>query len=173
MQIPIPTSLLNINPLFSDITSGAGIFYKHNEMDYVDFTNERLLPHKLSDYAPGLAAADVNGDGLDDFFIGGTGDYSGRFFLQQTNGKFEMKPLQFATTGNIRKPENMGLLLFDADNDGDADLYCVSGSNESPPQTKNYQDQFFVNDGNGNFAIDTAALPINYESKSCIKGNRY
>jgi hypothetical protein len=162
-------SLISIDPLFSNITSGAGIFYRHNEMDYVDFSNERLLPHKLSDYTPGLAAADVNGDGLDDFFIGGTGDYPGEFFLQQTNGKFEMKPLQFTATGNIRKPENMGLLLFDADTDGDADLYCVSGSNESPAQTKNYQDQFFVNDGDGNFAIDTAALPINYESKSCIK----
>ncbi len=163
------TSSTGINPLFSNITSAAGIFYKHNEMDYVDFSNERLLPHKLSDYAPGLAAADVNGDGLDDFFIGGTGDYPGEFFLQQANGKFEMKPLQFTAMGNIRKPENMSLLLFDADNDGDEDLYCVSGSNESPAQTKNYQDQFFVNDGKGNFTIDTAALPINYESKSCIK----
>lgn len=155
--------------LFTNITWPAGIFYTHNEMDYVDFNNEKLLPHKLSDYGPGLAVSDVNGDGIDDFFIGGTGDYSGKFFLQQPDGKFLMKPLNFSASGNIRKPENMGLLLFDADNDGDKDLYCVSGSNESPAQTKNYQDQFFVNDGKGNFTIDTAALPKNYTSKSCIK----
>lgn len=157
------------NALFSNITANANIFYRHNEMDYVDFSNERLLPHKLSDYGPGLAASDINGDGLDDFFLGGTGDYSGKFFLQQPDGKFIMQELNFNVTGNIRKPENMGLLLFDADNDGDEDLYCVSGSNESPAQTKNYQDQFFINDGKGNFTIDTAALPVNYTSKSCIK----
>ncbi|MEP6684693.1 MAG: VCBS repeat-containing protein, partial [Parafilimonas sp.] len=163
------SSTFNNNALFSNITNNAKIFYKHNEMDYVDFANERLLPHKLSDYGPGLAVADVNGDGLDDFFIGGTGDYTGKFFLQQGDGKFQMKNLSFISNDNIRRPENMGLLLFDADNDGDNDLYCVSGSNESPAQTKNYQDQFFVNDGKGNFTIDTSALPINLTSKSCIK----
>ena len=80
-----------------------------------------------------------------------------------------MKPFDFNSTGDIRKPENMGVLFFDADNDGDPDLYCVSGSNESPAQTKNYEDQIFANDGKGNFTIDTAALPENYTSKSCIK----
>jgi len=155
--------------LFSNTTNMAKVFYTHNEVDYVDFANERLLPHKLSDYGPGLAVADINNDGLDDFFIGGTGDYRGKFFIQQPDGKFQMKELNYAYNGNIRRPENMGLLFFDADNDGDDDLYCVSGSNESPAQTKNYEDQFYVNDGKGNFAIDTSALPTNYTSKSCIK----
>lgn len=155
--------------LFTNITNNAGISFRHYELDYDDFKNEKLLPHKLSDYGPGLAVADVNNDDLDDFFVGGTGDYSGKFFLQQHDGKFVMKQLDFVAAGNIRRPENMGLLFFDADNDGDDDLYCVSGSNEWPAETKNYEDQFFVNDGKGNFTIDTSVLPENYTSKSCIK----
>ncbi len=155
--------------LFTNITVDAKINYTHHEMDFVDFSNERLLPHKLSQYGPGLAVADVDRNGLDDIFIGGTGDYNGTFFLQQPDGTFKTKQLDFIASGNIRKPENMGLLLFDADNDGDDDLYCASGSNESLAQTRNYQDQLFVNDGKGNFKIDTAALPLNFTSKSCVK----
>ncbi len=157
------------NALFTNITANAKINYTHHEMNFVDFNNERLLPHKLSQYGPGLAVADVDGNGLDDIFIGGTGDYNGTFFLQQPDGTFKPKQLDFIAGGNIRKPENMGLFLFDADNDGDDDLYCASGSNESPAQTRNYQDQFFVNDGKGNFTIDTSALPLNFTSKSCVK----
>ncbi len=53
----------------------------------------------------------------------------------------------------------MGVLLFDADGDGDADLYCANGSNQFTPNTLNYQDQFYVNDGKGNFVADSIALP--------------
>ena len=64
-------------------------------MDYIDFNVERLLPHKLSQYGPGLAAGDIDGNGLDDIYIGGTGDYPGKFFLQQKDGKFLTKEIQF------------------------------------------------------------------------------
>ncbi len=165
----INKEFVSSNAMFTNITKLANINYTHHENDYVDFSNERLLPHKLSDYGPGLAVADIDGNGLDDIFIGGTGDFTGTFLLQQKDGKFIKKDLQFSAAGNIRRPETMGLLLFDADNDGDNDLYCTSGSNESPAQTKNYEDQFFINDGKGNFTIDTSALPVNYTSKSCIK----
>jgi hypothetical protein len=157
------------NALFTDITDSSGIHYSHQESDFIDFDRERLLPHKLSQYGPGLAAGDIDGNGLDDIYIGGTGNFPGKFFLQQTNGKFIMKDLPATTDKNIQGPENMGVLLFDADNDGDPDLYCASGSNEFPAGTKNYQDQFFINDGKGNFTIDSSALPINYTSKSCLK----
>lgn len=155
--------------LFTDVTNASGIHYTHNEMEYIDFNEERLLPHKLSQYGPGLAAGDVDGNGLDDIFIGGTGDYTGAFLLQQKDGKFIQKNIQLPNNSSIRRPESMGLLLFDADGDGDLDLYCASGSDESPAGTKNYEDQFFINDGKGGFSIDTSALPVNYTSKSCVK----
>ena len=129
--------------LFEEVTRPLGVNYMHREMDVIDFNVQRLLPHKLSQYGPGLAAGDVDGNGLDDVYIGGTGDFSGTFLLQQQNGSFVTKELELPVWPDVRRPENLGVLLFDADNDGDPDLYCASGSSEFAPGTKNYQDQFF------------------------------
>ena len=66
---------------------------------------------------------------------------------------------------DARKPELMGVLLFDADGDGDQDLYTASGSNESVEGSKDYQDRLFKNDGRGNFTFDSTALPKNVTAK--------
>jgi len=142
------------NTYFSDISVTSGINYSHQEIDNIDFNTERLLPHKLSEYGPGLAAADVDGNGLDDIYIGGTGNFPGRFFLQQPDGKFIQKELPVSGDLHVKKPEQMGLLLFDADGDGDPDLYCASGSNEFAANSKIYQDILYINDGKGNFLAD-------------------
>jgi hypothetical protein len=157
------------NNLFTDVTAANGITYKHSETDIIDFDKERLIPHKLSQYGPGIAAGDIDGDGLDDLILGGNDMLSPNLLLQQKDGKFIDKILPDPQGKDVRKPENMGLLLFDADNDNDLDLYMASGSNEFLKDTKNYQDRLYKNDGKGNYALDENALPINYTSKSCVK----
>jgi hypothetical protein len=67
----------------------------------------------------------------------------------------------------------MGVLLFDADGDGDPDLWCANGSNEYPANSSEYGDRFYINDGKGNFRLDTTVMPKNYTSKSCIKAADY
>lgn len=163
------TTQLTKNDLFTDVSQSDDIHYVHKEQDYVDFDQERLLPHKLSQYGPGLAAGDVDGNGLDDIFIGGSSNYPGKFLLQHSNGKFVSKDLSVLKNNSTEKYEDMGLLLFDADGDGDLDLYCASGSDEFSADSKSYQDRLLVNDGNGNFMTDSLALPVNYTSKSCVK----
>ena len=155
--------------LFADVTSPSGIKYVHKEKDFIDFDRERLIPHKLSQYGPGLAAGDIDGNGLDDICIGGSADSSGKFLLQQPDGKFIIKDFPGVNGKDPKTPEDMGLLLFDADGDGDLDLYCASGSDEFPANTNKYQDRFLINDGKGNFSTDSLALPVNYISKSCVK----
>ncbi|MEO6221116.1 MAG: VCBS repeat-containing protein, partial [Ginsengibacter sp.] len=171
VEMQWPRLISDATSLFTDVTNKLDIHYRHNEMDFIDFNIQRLLPHKFSEYGPGIAAGDVDGNGLDDLCIGGTGDLPVKFLLQQTNGKFIEKPLPFLTTSDARRPENVGILLIDADNDGDPDLYLTSGSDESPPTSKDYQDRIFENDGKGNFTFIANALPVNINSKSCVKAS--
>ena len=137
--------------------------------DFVDFNIQKLLPHKFSEYGPGLASGDINGDGLDDIIAGGNNQYGAVELLQQANGQFLQKPL-YQTTGNNAQPtQDMGVTLFDADGDGDPDLYISRGGYENKPGAAAYQDKLLVNDGKGNFVTDSLALPENTVSKSCVR----
>ncbi|MCW3090893.1 MAG: RNA-binding protein [Ferruginibacter sp.] len=157
------------NNLFTDVTAVSGVSYVNHDVDFIDFNHQRLLPHKLSEYGPGLACGDIDGNGLDDVIASGTGDYPATILLQQANGKFTSKLMPPIIGTDVRRPENLGTLLFDADNDGDLDLYMTSGSNQFIAGTPNYQDRFYTNDGKGNFTFNDAAFPLNHTSKSCVK----
>ena len=138
--------------------------YRHKENPFIDFDHEPLLPHKISQEGPGIAVGDVNQDGLEDLFVGGALLRSGKIFLQKKNGAFESRDL----TQTDIESEDMGCLLFDADQDNDLDLYVVSGGNEYNPDHRHYQDRLYFNDGNGNFTKDETALPPTMASGSCV-----
>ncbi len=143
--------------------------YEHTEFDNVDFDQQQLLPHKLSEYGPSLAVGDVDGNGLEDLFVGGAGYKESYFFLARPDGSYERSKLPPLIGTNAPKPEVMGAVLFDADSDGDLDLYASSGSNELPAGSVYYRDRMFINDGRGNFSYDSMAIPDNRISKSCVK----
>ena len=79
--------------LFKEVTSAAGINYKHKDVDFIDFNIQTTLPHKLSEYCPALAVGDIDGNGLDDLIIGGNAFIHSQIFLQQKNGTFLQKDL--------------------------------------------------------------------------------
>lgn len=159
------------NPLFTDITNTHGLNHVHKENDFIDFNIQRLLLHKFSQYGPGLAVGDVNGDGLDDIYKGGSSQKAGKFFIQQSDGSFESRDLMAESSqDNIR--EELGLLFFDADNDGDQDLYCVSGGYESNQLDSMYKDRLFFNEG-GNFTPKDESLPDFLSSGSCVKASDF
>ncbi len=113
--------------LFRDITDSTGIRYVHNQRDFIDFNIQKLLPHKFSQYGPGMAVGDVDGNGLDDIIVGGASFGSAQVFLQQDNGQFIQRALLSGPVAAGKAGDDLGVLLFDADGDGDLDLYITSG----------------------------------------------
>jgi enediyne biosynthesis protein E4 len=142
------------------------ISYKHSEDDKIDFNLQRTLPHKFSQSGPAISVGDVNNDKLEDFVIGGSVGHAHSVFVQKPNGSFTIKSIDKFDAN--KKEEDEGLLLFDADNDNDLDLYVVSGSVESPLQSKEYQDRLYINDGKGNFKL-SALLKDEEVSGSCVR----
>jgi len=166
-------SKINTQSLFKEVTHSLGIKYKHQEEDFVDFNIQKLLPHKFSEYTPALAVGDVNGDGLEDMVSGGNAKFPAQILLQQSSGKFTQQNLYPASTDVKNNFKDEGLLLFDADGDGDLDLYAASGGYEAQPGSGIYQDRFYLNDGKGNFTLVKEALPINSTSKFCVRAVDY
>lgn len=140
--------------------------YKHKENTFDDFKNEILLPHKTSRFGPGIAVGDLNEDNLEDFYIGAASKYPAGMFFQKEDGSFEQQKLKILLED--RNHEDIGALIFDADNDGDNDLYIVSGGNEFGPNSPMLQDRLYINHGKGNFIKSTNALPPIYESGSRV-----
>jgi hypothetical protein len=161
------------NTLFKEITDSVNIHYEQKERDYIDFNIQKLLPHKFSEYGPALASGDINGDGLDDIITGGSAFYSAQIFLQQPNGKFIQRALMNDADAKNKIADDESILLFDADGDGDLDLYICSGGYENAPNDKAYQDRLYINDGKGNFILDSTALPQNFTSKFCVRAADY
>lgn len=154
--------------LFSERNSTQiGLDFTHKENEYDDFQEEVLLPHQLSQNGPFMASEDVNGDGLKDLYIGGAAKQSGILYLQNKDGNYTKNPSQPWQAD--KASEDLGVLFFDADQDGDNDLYVTSGGNEFKDGNQLLNDRLYINDGKGNFRKSTNALPKIYQSTQCVK----
>jgi ASPIC and UnbV/FG-GAP-like repeat len=155
--------------LFKDVTDSVGIHFIQEERDYIDFNIQKLLPHKFSEYGPSIAVGDMDGNGLEDMIVGGSAFHSAQMFLQQPDGRFIQKALLPEEISKNKLADDLQLLLFDADGDGDLDLYIASGGYENEHNDPAYQDKLYINDGKGNFKLDSNALPKNFTSKFCVR----
>lgn len=163
-EVPIVSS----NQIFDSV---AGNFEKHREDDYIDFYNERNIPMMLSREGPRAAVGDVNGDGMDDVYIGGATGQAGQLYIQITDGRFiksDQKLFQ-----QFADFEDVATLFFDSDKDGDLDLFIGAGGNNVPPNSRQLQHRLYKNDGKGNFEIDVRAFPNNNMNISVAAANDF
>ena len=144
----LPSLVESRGTMFSSSEKGLATII-HQEKKYDDFQRQKLLPNRLSQLGPGMAWGDVNGDGYNDVFIGGSAGFVGNLFLNLGNGQFENSS-QFCFTYDLLS-EDMGSLFIDYDLDGDLDLYVVSGGVECEPGDEMLRDRLYKNDGTGNF----------------------
>jgi hypothetical protein len=151
--------------IFSPVESP--LKYEHTEYGSNDFERQPLLTSMLSICGPVMATADVNGDKLTDVYVGGTKENPGKLFLQLTNGAFTAsKDFNSKEDFNCTDAD---AIFFDADNDGDPDLYIVSGGYYDYTKNDKYlQDRLYLNSGSGRFTKASGALPQILNSKSCV-----
>ncbi|KGL63128.1 VCBS repeat-containing protein [Polaribacter sp. Hel1_85] len=157
----------NTSPVFIDITKKAFANkpLKHIENTFNDFKEQILLPHKLSTEGPTIAVADVNNDGLEDFYLGGSASYTAKLYIQQKNTTF--KESKQNTFLNDKAYEDTASLFFDVNNDGFTDLYVVSGGNEFEKNSVLFQDRLYINNGKSSFTKSNN-LPIINSSGGCV-----
>lgn len=155
-------------PLLRAAGADHGLEFVHRERVTADFKVTPLLPRKYSQDGPGLAIGDVDGNGLDDVFIGAGRDQPRSIFLQSAPGRFARRPLPGDSTH-----EDMGALFFDADGDGHTDLYVVSGGSFPAAGPRFYQDRLYLNDGRGGLRLAADALPVDSASGSSVVAADY
>jgi enediyne biosynthesis protein E4 len=160
------------NPGYFLQTKIPGLEFSHKEDKYVDFMREPLIPHSLTSEGPALAKGDINGDGLDDVFIGGAKRQAAKMFIQQKSGSFrEAAVPQFLLETNT---ENIDAAFFDADGDMDLDLYIVRGGNEQPIADPLLEDLLLINDGKGDFKpAEKGSLAFLPSNGSCVRPNDF
>src|SRR5438874_11008036 len=157
--------------LLTEVTDAIALPYAHRENEFVDFDREPLIPKLLSTEGPMVAVADVNGDGLDDMFIGGAKGQAGKLLIQRPDGRFVSSNEELFEADAT--PEDLGAVFFDANGDGYPDLYVVSGGSEFSPGSPALQDRLYLNDGRGNFRKVVGSLPPDDVSGSRVAAADY
>ena len=155
-----------VQPLFSEVVSPISYTAGRNSIN--DFKRQPLMVNPLSFSGPCLAKDDINGDGLDDLFVGGGNGKAGGIYLQQKNSSFLHKKQPALEADQSR--EDADAIFFDANGDGFKDLYVASGGYHLLAADDSLlQDRLYVNDGKGNFTKNEQALPAMNVSKGCVR----
>lgn len=169
LRLPEIASKMSI---LTEDSSKGGIDFVHRENHFVDFDRESLIYHMMSTEGPRMSKGDVNGDGLDDLYVGGAKDQAGALYVQRASGQFVLSRQKVFE--NDKVSEDMASIFFDADNDGDQDLYVCSGGYEFSSSSSALIDRLYINDGSGNFKKSNQRLPTSkYESTCTVKASDF
>ena len=156
----------NKKEAMEDITAQVKCNWSHKENDFLDYNVQYLIPHGLSTRGPKLAVADVNKDGLDDFYACGAKFQPGALMIQQKDGTF--KESDTALFSEFAISEDVDAVFFDANGDSFPDLFVLTGGNEIPANELALLDRLYINDGTGHFTKSANPMSVVFENKSCV-----
>lgn len=128
--------------LFTDVENYIDPPHVDAENDFFEYRNQVLLPHSFATSGPKMSSIDLNGDGVEDFYIGGSKSEPGSLYLSSDNKWHKSEQKAFYLD---RIFEDMGSVFIDYDDDGDYDLYVVSGGSEEERGSMVYQDRLYEN----------------------------
>lgn len=165
----LPLKKIQPAPHYAEVARDLGLSFKHQEAPFDDFIRQPLLPGRLSRLGPGLAWGDADGDGIEELYVGGAAGQSGMLYHRNGTGRFQTVPGPWQNDG---ASEDMGCLWFDADADGDLDLYVGSGGIEGEPGQAVFRDRLYLNRGKLRFTLaSTGQLPEGNHSTSAVIGS--
>ena len=156
---------------FMEVSSKLGLDYRHRKSDFLDFKQNRLMPHAISDQGPKVAKGDYNNDGLEDVYITGAAGQAGALYRQLESGDFT--PTLQINFDEDSAYHDMDVLFVDVNGDGYLDLYVVSGGSKFPSGSSWYQDRLYMNDGKGGFVRHPSALPMLPESGAAVAASDF
>jgi len=156
----------SVKPALEDISPQVSCNWQHKEDDFTDFNQQYLIPHEESTRGPKIAVADINGDGLDDFYACAAKGQPGALMIQQRDGSFLSSDT--ALFNKDAACEDVDAIFFDANADGLRDLFVVSGGNEPQLPATAKEDRLYLNDGKGHFTKQTDFIPQTLDNKSCV-----
>jgi hypothetical protein len=160
------------NQLFQPLDAKGGLAYKQAVGTFPDYSVQGLLPYMISRQGPPVAVADVNGDHLDDVFIGGGSGAPGQLLIQQKDGSF-IASSRGQPWAADKAYDDWGAAFFDANGDGLPDLYVASGGYQLAPSSQLLQDRLYINKGGGRFVRDTNALPTMLTSTATVRAGDF
>jgi hypothetical protein len=167
-ETPMPGFRTPVRAWFREVSSDLKVDFIHRENEFNDFQREKLIYQMMSTEGPRLCKGDVNGDGLEDLYVGGARNQAGALLIQGSDGSFA--PSNLDLFAEDRASEDTDAAFFDADGDGDLDLYVASGGNELPSISSALADRFYLNNGKGRFTRSGQVLPAGrYESTACVR----
>lgn len=156
----------SVTPLFSEDEDKLGITFVEAKSALLDFKRDRMIPNNISRSGPRFAIGDVNGDSRDDVFFAAAKGTQRKLYIQRADGSFVEAPA--GAIPEFSSQNDKDALFFDADGDGDLDLYIVSGGNEYDENAPELQDRLLINNGRGVFRHEPNALPSTIASSSTV-----
>ncbi len=151
-------------PWLKKVDSLKGLHYRHKENSYIDVNRHKLIPYQISDRGPATAIGDLNGDGKDDLFFGGSRNYPSELFIQ-TNSGFTKKSIKILEDDKMS--EDISANIEDYNKDGENDLFVVSGGGEFTGNAKPLLDKLYIN--NTDFKYIKSELPEYFQHAAVIK----